>query len=354
MIEIIDDEKTDVSWLKQLLNKNRKKIGLQLEGDCFKYCLFSANSDSAQPTVETIGETTLDPNALESSIKKQIQSLSAENAEAHWVLPSDLYRLISIEKPSVPDAEIPSAIRWQIKDLIDFPIEQACLEYFNYPDNMPGTTRIYVVVVHRSVIEQIVQYSEKAGLKLENISINELALGNLLTNQLHPGQNVALISETGKGIAVNCFMGKDFAFNRALNGVHLPQPEPEIEPENEFTLDLDNENSDSDAVANENATTLVAAPAFDTDQLLLEIQRTLDFYEGQVSRQAVTEIFIPYSGTASDSLQSILQTNLGLNVSVLDIKANWHSSIKPHRLGNLLNVCGTLMDFPVEAADAAN
>ena len=41
------------------------------------------------------------------------------------------YNLLLTEAPEVPDEELRAAIRWRIKDIVDFPIQNATIEVFD-------------------------------------------------------------------------------------------------------------------------------------------------------------------------------------------------------------------------------
>src|SRR6185503_20873922 len=44
------------------------------------------------------------------------------------LLPVERYQLREIDAPPVPEAEVKAAVRWRIKEMIDYPLESAIVE----------------------------------------------------------------------------------------------------------------------------------------------------------------------------------------------------------------------------------
>ncbi len=60
------------------------------------------------------------------------------------------YRLLQTEAPDVKSEELRAALRWRIKDLIDFHVNDATLDVFDVPVRMPGRAALVYVVVGRN------------------------------------------------------------------------------------------------------------------------------------------------------------------------------------------------------------
>ncbi len=310
-----------MKWLDALLHKNKKRIALQLDGDLIRYCVLDPSS--AIPEIESMDEAPLpgNPERL-NSFQKLIGRLGVKGADAFWLLSGDQYRLFNIERPAVPDSELTEAIRWQIKDQLDFPVEDAVIDHFPFPGSLLGVSRLYAVVAHRSLIRQLVSLTESANLNLNTIDIAELATGNLLQEQLTPGLNMAYIGENARGVTLNCYFGEEFCFTRSLPGVFFPRQSEK----DDLSLDVDIGQGSSD------------------EALLLEVQRTLDYYESQVSRQAVTRLIVPDLGQDTDNLIRLFSDNLGLNVDALNLenRCRWRDGLSAALIARRVGLCGCL------------
>ncbi|NVJ62365.1 MAG: hypothetical protein HWE27_18400 [Gammaproteobacteria bacterium] len=347
-----------MNWLNKLLSKNNNRIGLQLESDQVSYCLF----DPEPAALRIIGadKQQLDHKTLDDQFKKLMSQLNAKGRDAYWILSPDHYRLMTVERPMVPEEEMADAIKWQVRDLIDLPLEEAVISYFDYPEDIPGPSRLYVVVARRDVITRIIKLSESADLNLDSIDIEELSIGHLISPMLQEGHNIAFVGESSKGISMHCYVGDKFCFTRALPGVFLPRGLPEqeftldldevAEPESdsELTLDLE-EPSDTQAKDNQ------PAPQANYDQLLLEIQRTLDYYESQIAKRSVTKIIVPDIGEPTTRLVDLLKNELGLQVEVVKLEqvCRWTNVLSESHLSKQLGVCSAAFRN-IEVAHAAD
>ena len=91
------------------------------------------------------------------------------------------YNLLLTEAPEVPDEELRAAIRWRIKDLIDFPIQNATIELFELPgERVPGRPRsVYAVAARNEAVQRRVELMTSSGIHLDIVDIPELAQRNL-------------------------------------------------------------------------------------------------------------------------------------------------------------------------------
>jgi MSHA biogenesis protein MshI len=100
---------------------------------------------------------------------------------ASLLLRAHEYQILQIEAPAVEPAEVRSAARWQIQDLIDFPADEAALDCLQLPAAPAGQQRakLLAVVARQALVQQNVTQWRSAGLALNVIDIPELALRNL-------------------------------------------------------------------------------------------------------------------------------------------------------------------------------
>jgi MSHA biogenesis protein MshI len=91
------------------------------------------------------------------------------------------YQLLQIQAPAVEPTEQRSAARWQIKDLIDFPVEEAAIDCFAAPGDAQGSSgaRLNVVVARQALVAQALGAWRAAGLRLKVIDIPDMALRNV-------------------------------------------------------------------------------------------------------------------------------------------------------------------------------
>jgi MSHA biogenesis protein MshI len=104
-----------------------------------------------------------------------------QSTQANLLLETGDYQILPLEVPDVPAAELASVARWKIKDLIDYPPEEASVACVLVPgDAGPGRPRhALVVAAPRKAVVQWMGRSREAKLALHAIDVPELALRNL-------------------------------------------------------------------------------------------------------------------------------------------------------------------------------
>src|SRR6185436_17152499 len=73
------------------------------------------------------------------------RELKLEQYRCTTLLSPDQYQIHRIEAPAVPAAELKSALRWRVKDRIDYPVESATVEAIEIPsvDGGAGGRTLY-------------------------------------------------------------------------------------------------------------------------------------------------------------------------------------------------------------------
>lgn len=122
-----------------------------------------------------------DVKSLTMILKNLIQEYALQNVRCSWLLHSEFYQLLILDKPAVEPDEVAAALRWQLKSLISFSPEEAIIHYFELPNSgkISGKNEIYVSVARRSILQRKADLIRECGLQLEIIDIPELALRNL-------------------------------------------------------------------------------------------------------------------------------------------------------------------------------
>lgn len=122
-----------------------------------------------------------DSEPLGAALKSLIQEYALQNVRCSWLLHSEFYQLLILDKPAVEPDEVAAALRWQLKNLISFSPEEAIIHYFELPNSgkISGKNELYVSVARRSVLQERADLIRECGFQLEIIDIPELALRNL-------------------------------------------------------------------------------------------------------------------------------------------------------------------------------
>ena len=208
------------------------------------------------------------------------------------------YSVLSVDAPDVPPAELKAAVRWQVKDLIDFHIDDAVIDVFDAPASGASgqQDKLYVVASRTSTVREHVDQLQDADINLTTIDIPELVLRNITSRLPENEAGVAMVYLTrARGLVV-------IARQSALYFAR--------------TLDMGYEYlnqgvTDGDELSLENNA------AF--DRLVLEIQRSLDYYDRYFSQPPVAGLVIAPTEVPVPGLAEYLNSALGLSARHLDI-----------------------------------
>ena len=116
-------------------------------------------------------------------VARVLARLPNRRAPTVSVLDPGGYRLLLVEAPDVPADELRAAVRWRVKDLIDFHVDDAVIDVFEMPPHARGgrNRMMYAVTAKADYVKQQIDLIEAAGLNLDVIDIGELSLRNVAT-----------------------------------------------------------------------------------------------------------------------------------------------------------------------------
>jgi len=219
-----------------------------------------------------------------------VEAHNLKGIACNLVLSSDQYQIFQTEKPPVSDAELAEAIRWKVKDLIDYPLEDAITDVFDFPDD---ATRgrgsiINVVSVRKVLLQENIRLIEESGLELESIDITELVLRNVSMRY----------DDTGNGLAL--------LFLRPGFGMILVSKGDTMYFSRRFDFSLD-------------ALKDTASQEITIQNLALEVQRSLDYYESQMGQVPPKELLL-IGPDDTFPLANMLGQNLAVKVNKLDVR----------------------------------
>ena len=220
-----------------------------------------------------------------------VESMELGGANCNYVLSPRDYNLYMIEAPAVEDTELRSAIRWKIKDLLDMPVENAAIDIFPVPDDaFRGRAKmLYVVATPKTRIEAIIDLVARADLKLQSIDVPELAIRNITKQFLNDSNGLAFIDLRKTGSTMNLSRNGDLYLTRKIN----------------TQLDAG----------------VMSSRDWETqrDRLVLEVQRSLDYYESQMAQDPISQVVMAPRAADSHEMAASLSEVMSIPVKVLEI-----------------------------------
>lgn len=202
------------------------------------------------------------------------------------------YQLLMVDAPNVPREELKAAIRWRVKDLLEYHIDDATMDVLDIPldDAAPAKSHyMYAVAARNDVVQGQIAQFERAKIALQVIDIPETAQRNIahLYETAHRGVGMLTFDQAG-GLFTLSFEGELYLARRL--DVTWPQ--------------------------------LVAArddqrqPYF--ERISVELQRSLDHFERQYRNITLSELLL---GPMPEDigLQAYLSSQLYLPLRQIDL-----------------------------------
>lgn len=230
-------------------------------------------------------------------LRQLVQKYQLRSYECHLILNANDYRRINIEAPKVNTDEMSAAIRWQITDLLEYPVDEALIDYYNTPAPTRAIEHTFIDVIssQRTVIAEYAAVCLKSGLSLKVVEIQETSLRNLATLLPENRQGLATLhlQEHSGNIIVQ--KNADIYLARRLEvGVRALELKTEIDASQPLT-----------AAQN---------------KLMLEIQKSLDYVESYFGLPAIKHLAVIPIPKHTTALLAHLKRNLtGINTHILDI-----------------------------------
>lgn len=233
---------------------------------------------------------------IECSSARREQELAAAVDEHGWagaratlVLPLDQYQVFQLERPEgVEQSELGDALKWKLKDFLDFSPSDAVSDVFPFPEDASRGRGdlVNVVAARKSLVRDLVDLVNASGLELFSIDIAELALSHLVARLDENQRGAALVHMRGRYGQMVVGKGSTLYLSRRLD------------------VSVDDLH---DASQQENA----------VQSLALEMQRSLDYYESQLGQVPPAKIRFVTRDT-SLPLSSMLGSYLAGGVEALD------------------------------------
>jgi MSHA biogenesis protein MshI len=227
-----------------------------------------------------------------SQIERAARELKLGRHQCSTMLRAGEYDIVLVDAPTVPSAEMKSALRWKVKGLVDYSIDQATLDFLTVPAAGAAegrTQQLYAVLARNDLLEARVREFDDAGIPLAVIDIPDTAQRNI----------AALYQSEERGVAL-AYFGRNLGLFTISHGDELYLTR---------RLELGVEELAEDADAAEGGA---------HERVVLEIQRTLDHFERQFRNLAVGKLLLAPTGRPT-RLREYLGERFEMPVQQIDL-----------------------------------
>lgn len=242
------------------------------------------------------------------------EELGLHEAYCISVAEDDMFSLLLVDTPEVDASELKTAIRWRIKDLIDFHVDDAIVDVFDIPgqEERGRQKLMYVVAARRAAVQSHINQLEDERINLSVIDIPELAMRNVAGLLPEDEVGVAMLYLTSEGGLLTLTRQKNLYLSRRLDiGINqlssFVADDVQVRHEDDDVFTIDDEESYSSPLIR----------AF--DNIVLEVQRSLDYYESHFALPPVSSMVLAPMEDHIPGMDDYLAQHLGLPVQMLDL-----------------------------------
>lgn len=247
------------------------------------------------------------------TLEKMNRDMHAQSYRNTTLLGAGEYQILTLDAPNVPPEELKTAVRWRLKDMLDFPAADATVDVIDIPadKNGPGRSQsLFAVAARNNAVAQRQALYGECKIALSVIDIPEMAQRNIAGLMETQGRGLAMLSFDGEGGLLTVTFDGELYLARRI-----------------------------DVSVAQLADTSDAQRQQYYDKITLELQRSFDYFDRQFHFISVARLVLAPGG--SDGLHAYLADNLYMPVEALDLTALFDFSKVP----DLLAVAGQARFF---------
>jgi len=283
----------------RLFKKSKKKTGwlsFAIAGDNV-FVASVAKTSGAQPTVLAVQAAA---GVSRDTIDKLAGDAQAAGCYCTTLLTGGDYQILNVEAPNVPSDEVKTAVRWRLKDILDFPAAEATIDVLDIAldANSRAQQSVFVVAAKNSIIAPRQKLFLDAKVELTAIDIPEMAQRNVSAMLEPEGRGIAMLSFGDDGGLLTVSYRGELYLSRRFDVTLVQLLEP----------DHDRKHASF-------------------DKITLELQRSLDHFERQYSFISVAKLILGPS--AVTGLDEYLSSNLYTPVETLNLATLFDLSRTP-------------------------
>jgi MSHA biogenesis protein MshI len=255
---------------------------------------------SERPVVEFIGFYAIGKGSIATVLDKLGNDFRARNVQYTTLLAAGDYQMLLVDAPNVPQDELKSAIRWRLKDMLDYHVNDATIDVLDIPVDRNAPVRnhsVYVVAARNQIIEQRQNLFDTARIPLRVIDIPDMAQRNISALLESEERGLAMLSFDNDGGLLTVTCAEALYLSRRID-VTLAQ--------------LSQDDARQKTIFHERIT--------------LELQRSLDHFDRQYHFITISKLLLAPLGKTTSGLLEYLVANLYMPVEPLDLNTIFNLS----------------------------
>ncbi len=250
---------------------------------------------TAKPVLEFLCFYPSDAVAPEILLERLAKESPVKQKQCAVLLNQGEYQVLALDAMNVPDSELKNAVRWRIKEMVDYSVSEATVDVIRVPGDVNAGGRnqsLIAIVAANKTIKLLQDRFLNLKLPLTTIDIPEMAQRNISSRLEVNGRGLAMLSFEQSGGLLTVTFGGELYLSRRLD-ITISQIRSADEETQRSVF----------------------------ERISLELQRSLDHFDRQHNYITTAKLVLAPLGEIAESLRDFLGTNMYMPVEILDLSS---------------------------------
>ncbi|PYQ97048.1 MAG: pilus assembly protein PilM [Acidobacteria bacterium] len=297
-----------------------KAVELKAVGKGFKVVAFAIEP---VPPDSIVDGAIIDGAAVADAIRRVFENKAFRTKEVAASLSGNAVIVKKINLPVMTAAELAESIYWEAEQYIPFDIQDVNLDYqildAGTGAESTGTMDVLLVAAKKEKIADYTGVISQAGRVPVIVDVDAFALQNAyeVNYGLDPEAVVVLLNAGASAININILTGDQSLFTRDVSIGGNAYTEA-VQKELNLPFDSAEQMKRGQPVDGVSAEEVAAVLHAMTENVLLEIQKTFDFFKATASSDRIDRIVLSGGASRVDGFVAALQERFNTSVEVFD------------------------------------
>jgi type IV pilus assembly protein PilM len=297
-----------------------KAVELRPAGKGFKVTAFGVEPVPADSIVDG---AIIDGGGVADAIRRLLDGKAFKAKDVAASLSGNAVIVKKISLPTMTEAELSESIYWEAEQYIPFDIQDVNLDYQilnpGTSEEANGTMEVLLVAAKKEKVADYTGVISQAGRVPVLVDVDAFALQNAyeVNYGLDPNEVVVLLNAGASAVNINILSGQQSLFTRDIStggNAYTEAVQKELNLPFE-SAEQAKKGEPIDGVTIEEVRTVITAM---TDNLLLEIQKTFDFYKASATTDRIDRILLSGGACAVDGFAAALEERFNSPVEMFD------------------------------------
>ena len=297
-----------------------KAVELKAAGKGFKVVAFAIQP---VPPDSIVDGAIIDGAAVADAIRRVFENKAFKTKEVAASLSGNAVIVKKINLPIMTESELAESIYWEAEQYIPFDIQDVNLDYqiltAGVGAESAGTMDVLLVAAKKEKIADYTGVISQAGRVPVVVDVDAFALQNAyeMNYGLEPDAVVVLLNAGASAININILTGDQSLFTRDISIGGNAYTEA-VQKELNLPFDSAEQAKRGELVDGVNAEDVTPVLHAMTENVLLEIQKTFDFFKATASSDRIDKIVLSGGASRVDGFAAALQERFSTAVESFD------------------------------------